>query len=219
MSEKTYNDLKKFIQKNGLEKMGIMTSWAWYDDPKRLSFMLSRYKFVSKMLSGLKDVAEVGCGDGFGSRVVSQSVKNLDCFDFDKELLETSKFSINLKRNNTNFYFHDILKNKLNKKYDAIYSLDVFEHIQKSKEKVFIKNIRNSLRSKGVLIIGTPSIESQKYASKFSKIGHVNCKNQTVLKELLEKYFSYTFAFSMNDEIIHTGYAKMSHYNILICAK
>ena len=36
----------------------MMTSWAWYDDPKRLSFMLSRYKFVSKMLSGLKEQVE-----------------------------------------------------------------------------------------------------------------------------------------------------------------
>ena len=41
--------------------MGLMTSWAWYDDPKRLTFMVSRYKFVSKMLTNLKLVAEVGC--------------------------------------------------------------------------------------------------------------------------------------------------------------
>ena len=48
--------------------------------------MLSRYKFVSKMLFDFKRVAEVGCGDGFGSRVVSDSVENLDCYDFDIEL-------------------------------------------------------------------------------------------------------------------------------------
>ena len=219
MSEKTYNDLKKFIQKNGLEKMGIMTSWAWYDDPKRLSFMLSRYKFVSKMLSGLKDVAEVGCGDGFGSRVVSQSVKNLDCFDFDKDLLETTKYALNKRQKNMTFNFHDILKYKLKKKYDGIFSLDVFEHIPKLKEIKFIKNVKSSLKTKGILIIGTPSLESQKYASRFSKLGHVNCKNQNTLKELLGKHFSYTFSFSMNDEIVHTGFAKMSHYNIIVCGK
>ena len=78
MAEKTYTDLKKFILKKGLEKMGIMTSWAWHDDPKRLSFMMARYKFVSKMFEDFKLVAEIGCGDGFGSRIVSNTVKKLD---------------------------------------------------------------------------------------------------------------------------------------------
>ena len=70
-----YKEFIEFINKRGFERMGLMTSWAWYDDPKRLAFMVSRYKFVSKMLTNLKLVAEVGCGDGFGSRIVSEAYK------------------------------------------------------------------------------------------------------------------------------------------------
>ena len=49
-----------------------MNSAVWHGDPKRLVFTLSRYKFVAKMLSGKNSVAEIGCGDGFGARIVKQ---------------------------------------------------------------------------------------------------------------------------------------------------
>ena len=87
--EHQYLEFINSVNKKGYERMGLMTSWAWYDDPKRLAFMISRYKFVSKMFFDFKKVAEVGCGDGFGSRVVSSSVGHLDCYDFDIELLES----------------------------------------------------------------------------------------------------------------------------------
>jgi hypothetical protein len=50
----------------GLQSLGVMNNAVWYEDPKRLVFTLARYKFVAKMMSGKKQVAEIGCGDGFG---------------------------------------------------------------------------------------------------------------------------------------------------------
>ena len=55
---------------SGLEQLGLMSGSVWRDDPKRLVFSLARYKFTAKMLSGFGSVVEVGCGDGFGSRIV-----------------------------------------------------------------------------------------------------------------------------------------------------
>ena len=34
----------------GLQKLGVMSSSVWYEEPRRLIFTLSRYKFVAKML-------------------------------------------------------------------------------------------------------------------------------------------------------------------------
>ena len=62
-----------------------------------------------------------------------------------------------------------------------------------------------------------PSIESQKYASYKSKIGHINCKTGDDLKNLFEKFFYNVFLFSMNDEVVHTGFNKMAHYLIALC--
>jgi nucleoside-diphosphate-sugar epimerase len=38
-------------------------------------------------------------------------------------------------------------------------------------------------------IIGTPSLESQAYASKARKEGHVNCKSAPQLMALVQRYF------------------------------
>ena len=57
-----------------------------------------------------------------------------------------------------------------------------------------------------------PTLESQKYASKGSKLGHINCKSKKELKKTLSKFFNNVYMFSMNDEVLHTGYDKMSHY-------
>src|SRR5579883_583381 len=67
----------------GLSKLGIMANQSWRDDPRHLLFHLARYKFVSKMLSGKSSVLEVGCGDGFGSRLVLQEVGKLTAVDID----------------------------------------------------------------------------------------------------------------------------------------
>ena len=73
------------------------------------------------------------------------------------------------------------------------------------------------MNNNGILIIGMPSLESQKYASPQSKAGHVNCKSGNEFRETMENYFSNCFLFSMNDEVVHTGYNKMAHYLIAVC--
>jgi 2-polyprenyl-3-methyl-5-hydroxy-6-metoxy-1,4-benzoquinol methylase len=200
----------------GLEKIGLMNSAVWHEDPKRLVFTLSRYKFVAKILSGKNRVAEIGCGDGFGARIVKQEVGQLTITDYDSyfikrfEDIASEEWPISAVK-------HNILEGPLEQKFDAIYSLDVMEHIHSENEHVFIKNIIDSVKNSGVVIIGMPSLESQMYASPGSKEGHVNCKSGKNLKSLMEIFFHNVFLFSMNDEVVHTGFEKMAHYLIVVC--
>src|SRR5262249_30224464 len=96
--------------------------------------------------------------------------------------------------------------------------LDVLEHIAAPDEETYVINLCRSLTGDGVLIIGSPSVESQLYASPLSKAGHVNCKSGKDLKDLLDQYFERVFIFSMNDEVVHTGFYPMAHYLFAICA-
>ena len=43
------------------------------------------------MLDGQNSVCEIGCGDGTGSRIVKQTVKNLAVSDFDPIFIEDIK--------------------------------------------------------------------------------------------------------------------------------
>ena len=55
-------------------------------------------------------------------------------------------------------------------------------------------------------------MESQPFASTQSKLGHVNCKSGDAFKRVMERHFHTVFMFSMNDEIVHTGFYPMAHY-------
>ena len=197
----------------GLTPLGLTTNQVWKDDPRRLLFVLARYKFVAKMLSGKQRVLEVGCGDAFGTRIVLQEVGAICAVDFDpvfvkdvnSRMVEEWMFDCKV---------HDILAGPVPGQFEAAYALDVIEHIPKTDELRFMSNIAQSLEAPGVLILGAPSIQSQVYASDPSKEGHINCKDHRELKELVLRYFHNVFTFSMNDEVVHTGFSPMAHYLI-----
>jgi 2-polyprenyl-3-methyl-5-hydroxy-6-metoxy-1,4-benzoquinol methylase len=215
--EPQYRRLLEVQEEIGLTQLGLMTNQVWHEDPRRFGIILSRYKFVAKMLSGWVDVAEVGCGDAFGTRIVLQEAQHVTVYDFDPVFIDDIRRRHSLKWP-IEAHVHDILDGPLPRRHNAIFSLDVIEHIPAEQEDLFLHNLRESISEEGVLLIGTPSLESQVYASPQSRIGHVNCKTGRALKGLLEKYFRNVFLFSMNDEVVHTGFYPMAHYLFAICA-
>jgi 2-polyprenyl-3-methyl-5-hydroxy-6-metoxy-1,4-benzoquinol methylase len=216
--ERQYNVMLEKVQQGTLSTLGLMINQAWDDDPKRLAFTFSRYKFVAKMLDGRRKVLEIGCADAFATRVVQQAVGELTAVDFDPIFIDDVKQRINPKWPMKCFE-HDMLKGAVPGQFDGIYALDVLEHIRPEDEHTFLRNMVSSLDEHGIVIIGMPSLESQSYASPISRAGHVNCKTMPDLKLLLEQYFHNVFAFSMNDELIHTGYHKMAQYILMLCCE
>lgn len=213
--EAQYREVIELMKKRP-ERMGLMSGWSWFDDPKRLVFMLARYKFVAKMLAGFDHVLEIGCGDGFGTRIVVQAVRRLTAVDFDPEFIGSAK-EIMSERWPFTCLLHNVLDKPVEGEFDAVFSLDVLEHISSQDEDRFLTHMIAPLKSSGVAIIGSPSVQSQVHASVQSRIGHVNCKDQQDLKRLMQRYFENVFVFSMNDEIVHTGFHAMSHYNFCVC--
>lgn len=213
--EPQYSLLFDVKEKHGISRLGLMVNESWNQDPKRTLFTLARYKFVAKMLGGRDHVLEVGCADAFGTRIVQQAVRKVTAVDFDPLFIADVQ-----ERMNPNWpleaFVHDMLNAPVPGRYDAAYALDVLEHIPEADEHRFIGNVVASLAPAGIVIFGMPSLESQSHASPQSKAGHVNCKSGDALKRTIERHFHTVFVFSMNDEVVHTGFYPMAHYLLAI---
>lgn len=221
MSGKTHDPVNQVIveikDEQGISSLGLHANKQWHEDPKHLLFSMSRYKFVAKMLTGKNKVAEVGCGDGFNARIVLQEVNELVLHDIDPMFVDNAKENCSKEPWQCEAMVHDITQSPLSAVYDACYSLDVLEHIDPSLEDATIRHFMQSISDDGVLILGMPSIESQQHSKPAAITGHINCKSGHEFKRLMDKHFHNVFLFSMNDEVVHTGYSKMAHYIFCIC--
>lgn len=214
--EPQYQFEVELAERHGLARFGIMSNQTWRDDPRRLLFVLARYKFVAKMLSGKDRVLEIGCADAFATRLVRQEVGSVVAIDFDPVFIDDARARMESDGWQCDCRVHDFLSGPVAESFDAAYSLDVFEHIPPAKEHGFLRHLTQSLKRTGVAIVGMPSLQSQAYASRGSREGHVNCKDGKEFKRLMDEYFDNVFLFSMNDEVVHTGFHAMAHYVITL---
>jgi len=214
--EPQYQFEVELAERCGFARFGIMSNQTWRDDPRRLLFVLARYKFVAKMLRGKQRVLEIGCADTFATRLVQQEVGSVVATDFDPVFIADARQRMQTDGWPCDCRVHDMLSGPIAEDFDAAYSLDVLEHIAPADEHRFLLHLRQSLQRSGVAIIGMPSLQSQVYASKGSREGHVNCKDGKAFKELMEQHFDNVFLFSMNDEVVHTGFHALAHYVLTV---
>lgn len=191
--------------------LGPWASGTLLRDPIHLVFALSRYKFVARMLTGKKKVLEIGCGDAFGTPIVAQFVGELTAIDIDKKIIVSNKDRLKMIQNLT-FRELDFRKEIPGEKFDAVFSIDVIEHIEPELNNLYMQQTVKSLAPDGITLIGTPNKTAEKYASTVSRAYHVNLHTHDSLKRLMEKYFRQVFMFTMNDEVVQTGFAPMGHY-------
>ena len=206
---------------------GGMWRQRYEDDPKHLCFHLARYKHTAKLLAGMNNVLEVGCADGFGTRIVRQHVGSLTAIDTDERSICEARLASS-PRWPVMFDYGDICDMVMRDDpivqhehmqpkwygYDAVYALDVLEHI--SPDSDFLAGMAAAAP---VAIIGTPSKESQQYASPMSKLGHCNCYSCEDLRARLLEYWGHVFIFTMHDEVLGTSFAPMAQYLLALCVE
>ena len=198
--------------------LGPSASHAWRTDPRRFPITLARYKHVAKLLAGKQRALEVGCGDGYNGRIVLQTVPSLHGVDISAVQIAWAQAHARRERLNATYAVADVLAAPIAGSYDAMFSLDVIEHIPPELESTFLRNLVAPLDRDAVGIVGTPNIHSEAHASRWSREGHINLKSADTLRAALEPFFQNVFVFSMNDEVLHTGFYPMAHYLFALCA-
>jgi len=180
----------------------------------QLLVKLARYKFAARLLKAQDEVLEVGSGNGVGAIFLAQHTKHVIGLEIKRRDYEAS-CSIN-RRGNVKFMLQSVFDHDINRRYDAVVSLDVIEHLPVEEGKKFVQQLARLCKPSGVVIVGTPSIHSYPYQGKYSQAAHIKCYDQTELVALMDRYFGRTLAFSMNDEIVHTGHPKLAWYYIVL---
>ena len=188
-------------------------SFNYYNDPKRLAFVLARYNFAAQIACQRGRILELGCSDGIGAMMLAERAADYVGIDLDKPAVEAAK--VNQRGQGMKFIFDDFMGKKYGV-FDAVISLDVVEHIYAEHEALYFQTIIDNLAGNGVCVIGTPNITAEAYASLPSRMGHVNLFSQERLVTTLQRYFHQVFPFGMNDEVVHTGFAPMVHYNMIV---
>ena len=187
---KQWDGVREIFESNVKEKrmtLGLHSTFNYIHSPRHLLHSLSRYKFASKVIGHNKRILEVGCSDGFCTTILSENSKEVIAVDTDeKAILETFN---PLNESNIKFKCVDITNS------NDVDNIGVFDA--------------------AVCIIGTPNITASQYASKASMDAHINLFDAERLKKVMSHRFKKVVLFSMNDEIVHTGYYTMAHY--LIC--
>ena len=218
-------------QSSGLNlPLGPNSTDRYLFDPKRLAFFLSRYKFAAKMLSRCHSILDVGCGDGMGTLtyLCDTRADQILGIDFDSTLINHAdkvlhaalKKAIPDRAARISFKCVDILETPVPpEKVEGLSSLDVIEHIEMRLEHEFLSRLAGRVIDHGVAVIGTPNGLARQYASPESEIGHINNYDPDRFQQSLERHFRRVFLFSMNDEVVHTGFNKLAHYLLALCVK
>lgn len=196
--------------------LGKYHSYHFLNTPRRILYMMSYYKFASKLFGKNKKILDVGCGEGLGTWLLAVECGYAKGIDLDEEAIEAGKrnwVDPRISLETLNFF-------EVNDKgYDGLVSFDMIEHILPEHVEKFWVKITECLNHNGIAIIGTPNISSSQYASEVTRAGHINLYSGERLQEEMGQYFTHVFMFGANDEVIHTGFLPMAHYLIAVGCK
>ena len=180
----------------------------------RILIRLARYKFVARLIKKTDKVLEIGCGSGVGTIFLAQHASFVKGIDANPtELAEAKKIN---RRKNVSFEERDFFLMPAQEKYDIILCLDVIEHMPVEEGRKLVSNMAAHLTPTGILVVGTPSIHSYPYQGALSQASHIKCYDQDELVALIDEFCGRTLAFSMNDEVVHTGHPKMAWYYFVL---
>lgn len=92
----------------------------------------------------------------------------------------------------------------------------MLQHIHLLDENPLIWNIAEPLTSPIDVNDGIPSLKPLPHASPGGTEG-LNCKTAPDLKALKQRHLREVIVFSVNDEMVCTGFHKLAHYWFALC--
>jgi ubiquinone/menaquinone biosynthesis C-methylase UbiE len=136
-----------------VKKEKMYGHWKWFKSPQARTQYLQTLRTLHFVLKDNYDNAlEIGCGDGFWTRIMAQLCGNIDAIDVAKNMITTAK---DLTTEKNIYYIHnDFMKEPFQKNnYELIYGIRCIEYITQRKE--LLHKIYSLLKENGTVLFIT----------------------------------------------------------------
>lgn len=145
-----------------------------------------RYEMAKKLIKEDYIVADMACGSGYGSMMLSENCKEVHGVDIDEITINEIKERYG-NENKVFFYNKNLLDIDFENKFDMIVSFETVEHFEESDIDKLMHNFHKSLKDGGKLLFSTPYDQEKSRASmKWHKTFYIT---EDKIKNLIEKYF------------------------------
>lgn len=178
-----------------------------------------RHEFVYKHIQGLlrpnNRVLEIGFGEGYGTKMLSQACEEIIGIDIKKEVIEYARE----KYGSTNCIFQHYDGNEIPFRpdsFDVVVTFQVIEHIKDDKH--FISEIYRVLKQSGFFYVTTPNRATRlKPGEKPWNRFHVREYYAKELQDLLKIRFLQAEVFGVNaiDEIRKLEFERMKRAGLM----
>ena len=139
MNKSNFESAKKFVEmkrRHNEESLSGPGSWK--------SFARDSVDFIHHVIKkhNIKSILDLGCGDWNWFRYLNLSNINYTGGDIVNKMID--KNNNMFKKKNIRFINHNLLKNKILKKYDLVFVRDCFVHLTDTQVLISLKKIINS---------------------------------------------------------------------------
>ncbi|MDF1875771.1 class I SAM-dependent methyltransferase [Sulfurimonas sp. SAG-AH-194-I05] len=164
------------------------------DDRLEELYKISRSNLIQNIekLNNVQSICEVGCGLGYVTKLLDDSLKTMQCDGMDISdvaITKSKKLFPSLKFFTQNIGSSDF---SFTKKYDVVILNQILWYILEDLENVF-KNIDSILKKNGYLIISTLFLKKQRYGKEI--IGSF----EELISYSLQNKFKYKFTYAYID--------------------
>ncbi|MCX7726098.1 MAG: class I SAM-dependent methyltransferase [Chitinispirillaceae bacterium] len=170
-----------------------------------VSIVFSRHKFAYEYVSSFvlnKKVIDIGCGCGYGSKILSEKAELVYGIDYDKDAINYC--NSHYRASNLRYFNVDINEEiNFNLFFDIAISFQVIEHMQDVDR--FIQKIKSIVKKGGKVFITTPNTIVPDKNNPF----HVNEMDYKRFTDVISKNFS-------SFKIVGIGYAKKNWFRSII---